>query len=51
MNLKEFFLNEVKPYLGCAEPRAVALAAASAAKYIDKNVDTIHLFLLLLMSC
>jgi L-cysteine desulfidase len=43
MNLKDFFYKEVKPALGCTEPGAVSLAAASAAKYIDEKVDSIHL--------
>ena len=43
MNLKDFFTNEVKPALGCTEPGAVALATASAAKYLDKEVESIHL--------
>jgi L-cysteine desulfidase len=43
MNLDDFFLNEVKPALGCTEPGAVALTAASAAQYIDEKVDSIHL--------
>jgi len=43
MNLKEFFLNEVKPALGCTETGAVALAAASAAKYMKKEPEKIHL--------
>ena len=43
MNLKEFFLNEVKPALGCTEPGAVALAASSAAKYMSKTPEKIHL--------
>ncbi len=43
MNLKDFFFEEVKPALGCTESGAVSLAAASAAKYIDEKVDSIHL--------
>ncbi len=43
MNLHEFFLNEVKPALGCTEPGAVAYAASSAAKYLGGEITGIHL--------
>ncbi len=43
MNLSAFFKNEVKPALGCTEPGAVALAAASASKHFGKKIDKINL--------
>ncbi len=43
MNLYEFFLNEVKPALGCTEPGAVAYAAAVASKYLGAEAERIHI--------
>jgi len=43
MDLRSFFEQEVKPALGCTEPGAVALAAATAAKTLAQPVETIRL--------
>ena len=42
MNLKQFLENEVKPALGCTEPGAVALNAATAARHLSHEIETIH---------
>jgi len=42
MNLKQFLENEVKPALGCTEPGAVALASATAARHLSREVESIH---------
>jgi len=43
MDLHTFFSEEVKPALGCTEPGAVALAAATAARRLDHEVEKIYL--------
>ena len=43
MDLKAFLRAEVKPALGCTEPGAVALAAATAAKEFSGTVEGIQL--------
>ncbi len=43
MDLRSFFEQEVKPALGCTEPGAVALAAATAARALPEKVESIHL--------
>ena len=43
MDLRSFFEQEVKPALGCTEPGAVALAAATAARALPYEVESIRL--------
>lgn len=43
MDLRSFFEQEVKPALGCTEPGAVALAAATAARALPGEVKSIRL--------
>ena len=43
MDLRSFFEQEVKPALGCTEPGAVALAAATAARSLPCKVESIRL--------
>ncbi len=43
MDLRSFFEQEVKPALGCTEPGAVALAAATAARALPHDVKSIRL--------
>lgn len=41
----EIFNHEVVPALGCTEPIAVALAAATSTKYLGKEVERAEVFL------
>nr|B8DLR0.1 RecName: Full=UPF0597 protein DvMF_1488 [Nitratidesulfovibrio vulgaris str. 'Miyazaki F'] len=43
MDIAAFFAAEVKPALGCTEPGAVALAAATAARHLPAPPERIHL--------
>lgn len=43
MDIAAFFAAEVKPALGCTEPGAVALAAATAARHLPGPPERIHL--------
>ena len=43
MDLRSFFEQEVKPALGCTEPGAVALAAATASRALEERAGSIRL--------
>lgn len=40
--IKEYLNEEVKPAMGCTEPAAVALAVASATKYLKGNINFVE---------